>query len=391
MLSEAKNLGAFTVRMFDVPRIILSRLEGQGQMNLTDLKSIQAPLLKYFQRSLFVADPALEYLLYEFHAGKFATAITELRAKPKQLDVLLQYLEKRDTKKAEVPESEYEVWKKAFHRKFWVDLDRDQTARNKFVGDYLDIETMCNTDVILPPVPIVDSETMFDIARSINSFTKAIAPRTKPCATYFLFQKALLSNDSLLEKVANYLRNDPTQLTIIKIKNLDIWLAGSVEQRENYKKLMDVMFEIRKKNPNKIFMALESWYVSYAAACYGYNIVSTTMTGFDRDSDFGRNVYGSWFDPELMYYMPFDKLERKVLKNTNHLLPCYCSACKRIKNFSDVSKDDWYNLRREHYVLTMNEYMRQISQAIAERTIELAREKLANSQLPLLQGLIPQQ
>jgi hypothetical protein len=250
---------------------------------------------------------------------------------------------------------------------------------------------MCNTEVILPPVPVVDSEIMFDIARGINTFTKTIAPRTKPCATYFLFQKALLSNDSLIEKVANYLKNDPTQLTIIKIKNLDIWLAGSVEQRENYKKLMDVMFEVRKKNPNKIFMALESWYVSYVAACYGYNIVSSTMTGFDRDSDFGRNVYGSWFDPDWMYYIPFDKLKDKVLKNTNHVMPCYCAVCKKIKNLSEVTKDDWYNFRREHYVLTMNKYMRQISQAITDRTIELTREKLVNSQLSLLQDLIPRQ
>jgi hypothetical protein len=392
MLSGTKHLGTFAVRLFDVPRIILSRLEGRSQISLTSLKSVQEPFLRFLQKSLFIVDPALEYLLYEFHANKFADAINELRTKPKQLDVLLQYIEDRAKKKAEISESEYEVWKKAFHRKFWVELDRDQAARNKFVGDYLDIETMCNAEIVIPPVPVVDSENMFDIAKGINSFTKTIAPRTKPCATYFLFQKALLSNDSLIDKVANYLRNDPTQLTIIKIKNLDIWLAGSVEQRENYKKLMDVMFEVRTKNPQKIFMALESWYVSYAAACYGYNIVSTTMTGFDRDSDYGTNTYGSWFDPDWMYYIPFDTLKDKILKNTKkHLLPCYCAVCKKIKNLSDVSKDDWYNYRREHYVLTMNEYMRQISQAITDRTIELAREKLANSQLSLLQGLVPRQ
>ena len=138
-------------------------------------------------------------------------------------------------------------------------------------------------------------------------------------------------------------------------------------------------------------MALESWYVSYASACYGYNIVSTTMTGFDRDSEFGSNTFGSWFDPDWMYYISFDELKEKVLKNTNHVMPCYCSVCKKIKDLSAVSRDDWYNFRREHYALTMNEYMRQISQAITDRTIELARDKLANSQLALLQSLIPRQ
>lgn len=116
------------------------------------------------------------------------------------------------------------------------------------------------------------------------------------------------------------------------------------------------------------------------------------MNGFDRDSDYGTNTYGSWFDPELMYYVPFDELKEKILKNThNHVMPCYCSACKSIKNLSEVNKDDWYRLRREHYALTMNEYMRMISKAIKDRTIELAAQKLANSQLALLQTLIPRQ
>jgi hypothetical protein len=392
LLSESKHLGTVTVRLFDAPKVILPRLQNKGQLSIANLsQSVEDLFLRFSKKTALITDPALEYLLYEFHAGKFASAIKLLRTQPKQLDVLLRYLEDREEKKKKIGEREYEVWKKAFHKKFWCDLDRDQAGRNKFVGDYLDLETRCATDVMLPPVPVIDSETLFDIAVGINSFAKTIAPRTRPCATYLLFQKSLLSNDSLVEKAANYLINDPTQLTIIKIKNLDIWTSGAVRQRENYKKLMDAMYQVRKVNPNKIFMALESWYVSYAAACYGFNIVSSTMTGFDRDSEFGKNTFGSWFDPELMYYLPFEELKSKVLKNTNHVMPCYCSVCKRIKNLSEIEKDDWYRLRREHYALAMNEYMRQISQAINDRIIELARDKLANSQLPLLQHLIPRQ
>jgi hypothetical protein len=391
MLSESKHLGVYAIRVFDVDNILLSRFENKGQMSISTSRSAQEPFLKFAKKMVFVADPSLEYLLYEFHANKFANAIRQLRTEPKQLDVVLEYLQEREERKAQISESEYEVWKKAHHRQFWCQLDREQADRNKFVGDYIDIEKRTRTEVIIPPVPVVDSETMFDIAKGINSFTKTIAPRTVPCATYFLFQKTVLSNDSLTERIANYIKNDPTQLTIIKVKNLDIWTSGSVNQRENYKKLEDAMFEARKNNPTKIFMALESWYVSYAAACYGYNIVSSTMTGFDRDSDYGRNVYGSWFDPEWMYYMSFNDLKAKVMKNTNHVIPCYCSVCKKIKDLSKVSKDNWYNYRREHYVLTMNEYMRQISKAIKNRTIELARDKLVNSQLALLQMLIPTQ
>jgi hypothetical protein len=392
MLSESKYLGTYVVRIFDAPKIIVPRLRHTEQISIASLKSVEELFLKFARKNVLFIDPSLEYLLYEFHAKKFVGAIKGLRTNAKQLETLLCYLEERDATKKKISEKEYEIWKKAFHKKFWYDLDRNQPARNKFVGDYLDIETLCASEVFMPPVPVVDSEGMLDIAIRINTFAKTIAPRTRPCAAFLLFQKSLLSNDALVDKVIAYLRADPTQLTIIKIKNLDLWTPGYVRQRENYRKLMDAMHEIRQRNPDKVFMALESWYVSYASACYGYNVVSSSMHGFDRDSDFGTNTYGSWFDPELMYYIPFDELKDKVLKNThNHVMPCYCSVCKGIKNLEGVSKDEWYRLRREHYTLTMNEYMRMISQAISERTIELARDKLANSQLALLQTLIPRQ
>lgn len=126
-----------------------------------------------------------------------------------------------------------------------------------------------------------------------------------------------------------------------------------------------------------------------ARACYGFDIVSSSMHGFDRDSEYGTNTYGSWFDPELMYYVPFDDLKKRIVKNTGNRLPCYCSACKQIPNLEKVERDTWYLLRREHYVLTMNEYMRMIRQAIEDRNIELAREKILNSDISGLKNLIP--
>jgi hypothetical protein len=390
MLSESRHLGTYIIRVFDTQTIITPRLKNKTQLSIANLESVEALFLKFARQKVFFADPALEYLLYEFHARKFVKALKELRTKPKQLDVLLHYLEERDAKKEEYEKKEYERWKKAFHKKFWYELDRHQNVRNKFIGDFLDVETSCSSEVFIPPVPIVDSEGMLDIAERINSITKSIAPRTKPCATYFMFKKSFLRNDNLVDRFVSYIKSDPTQLTIVKIKNLDIWKAGCVQQRENYKNIMDAMYEARKMNPSKIFMALENWYVSYASASYGYNIVSTSMHGFDKDSSFGTNTYGSWFDPELMYYVPFNELKTKVLKNThNNVMPCYCSVCKEIKNLSEVTKDEWYRLRREHYTLTMNEYMRIISKAIRDRTIELSREKIANSQLALLRDLIP--
>lgn len=387
LLSETKYLGSYVIRFFDTLDTIMPRLQNQGQIVLNTNKSIEDFFLKFSKKNIAFIDPSLEYLLYEFYGGKFLRAL-ERMTKGKQLEILLQYLKERDAKKQTLEASEYEVWKKAFHRKFWYELDRNPVKRSKFVGDFLDMETMCESDILIPPVPIADSEGMLDIAMRINHLAKAIAPRTKQYATYLLFQKSVLCNDALIEKIVNILKADPTQLTIVKIKNLDLWTPGQITQRENYKKLMDAMYETRKKNPAKLYIAFENWYQSFASACYGFDIVSTSMHGFDRDSEFGKNVRGSYFDPDLMYYLPFDDL-RKLVKNNDDHLPCYCSRCKSISDLDEIDPDSWNMLRREHYVLTMNEYMRMISQAIEDQNIELTREKLANSELSRLKELIP--
>ena len=391
LLDEAKYLGAYVIRIFDTLNTLIPRLQRQNQMDISSGQSLEELFIRFNRTNLGIIDPATEYLLYEFHAGRFLRTLRRIR-KQRQLDVLIRYLEERYAKKEQLKNNviEYEAWKKAAHKKFWYNLDRNALERGRFVGDYLDLETMCGSGISIPPVPIVDSEGMLDIALRINRLAKAIAPRTKPYATYLLLQTSVLRNDALVDKIIEYMKADPTQLTIIKIKNLDLWSAGLVRQREAYRKLMDSMCEIRKKNPSKLYMALENWFVSFASACYGFNMVSTSMHGYDRDSEYGTNTRGSWFDPDLMYYVPFEDLETIVHNNGNRL-PCYCSICKQIVSLENIERDAWNMLRREHYVLTMNEYMRMISQAIKEQNIELAIDKLSNSEVSRLKTLIPRE
>ena len=389
LLEEAKYLGSYVIRIFDTKDTILPKLESQEQMTLPENKSIEEPFVKFNRKNIIFTDPSTEYLLYDFYSGRFPRILRKIR-EGNQLDTLLKYLEDRENRKSSSDPSDYQLWKRAFHRKFWHVLDRDKTKRSQFIGDFLDIETLCGADVLIPPVPIVDSEGMLDIAMRINKLTRAIAPRTKPCATYFLLQKGVLKNDSLIKRIIALMKADTSQLTILKIKNLDLWNSGRLIQKESYKEIMDAMFEVRKKNPSKIFIALENWYQCFVSACYGFDIVSSSMTGFDRDSEYGTNTYGSWFDQDLMYYVPFDTL-KKMVKNTDNRLPCHCYACKQISDLRKVDRDTWYIRRREHYALTLNDYMRMIRQAIEDRHIELAKEKILNSDVSGLKNLIPRQ
>ena len=102
LLSETKYLGTYIVRLFDAQKVIIPRLENKKQLSLTNLQSVEELYNKFCSKNVLIIDPALEYLLYEFHANKFATAVRDVRTKTKQLDVLLQYLKNRDDKKMEI-------------------------------------------------------------------------------------------------------------------------------------------------------------------------------------------------------------------------------------------------------------------------------------------------
>ncbi len=388
LLAETKYLGSYVIRIFDTLNTILPKLEQQEQTVLPNNESIEELFVNFNKQNIILIDPSTEYLLYEFFTGKFPRVLRKIR-EDNQLDILLNYLEECCSRKEEMKPSEYKHWKRANHRKFWYSLDRNHSERSRFVGDFIDLETHCGTDVIVPPVPIIDSEGMLDIAMRINKLTRAIAPRTKQCATYLLLQKGVLKNESLMKKIVATLQDDPTQITTVKIKNLDLWNSGKTVQKESYKTIMDTMFKIREENPNKIYIALENWYQCFVSACYGFDIVSSSMNGFDKDSNFGTNTYGSWFDPDLMYYVSFDDFKNKTIKNNQNIIPCYCSACKQISDIEKIDRDAWYLLRREHFVLTMNEYMKMIRRAINDRHIELAREKIINSDISGLKNLIP--
>lgn len=59
------------------------------------------------------------------------------------------------------------------------------------------------------------------------------------------------------------------------------------------------------------------------------------------------------------------------------------------KSSITIDPDSWNRVRRKHYVLTMNDYMTMIAKAIKDKKIELAIDKLINSDISRLKKLIP--
>lgn len=90
-LSESKYISSCAIRIYDAPTTIRLHLKNIGQQSIADMKSVEEPFLEFRRKTLVIIDPALEYLLFEFHAQKFLTALNYFRS-IKQFEVKLDPL-----------------------------------------------------------------------------------------------------------------------------------------------------------------------------------------------------------------------------------------------------------------------------------------------------------
>jgi hypothetical protein len=376
-----EHLGTYVVRLFDAENILSPLLSQVNQQGLIE-KWAFSSLREFAEHNILFIDPALEYLRYEPHLNKFAG----LRI-PK---VFASYVKICQQKNEEMDSSEYRKWKEARHKLFWKKLDEDPKQEEIMLGEIRDLELYYKADVLLPPVPLVTSEKLFDISKKINRIFRGISKsRPAECANYFVFPQNVLQDDSMIDEVLEYIReDDSSNLTALKFKYFDVEKRGALSERENYGNLSKELAIIKEQHPNKVFMLLEGSHHVYPSAVVGFDIVSTSTTGLDLDGGFGTYPYGHWYDPEKMVQRPYEEV-KKLFNNNGHYMPCRCEACKKITNIDSIALDEWNYFRRQHYILTMNNYMEEIQRAIIERNIELARDKLVNSDLSNLKDLIP--
>ena len=388
-------LGAHVIRLFDLKKLIDPRLSRKDQTTL-DNSYIEETFLKFQKKNVFFVDPSLEYLFYTTRMRSFATT-------PNLPEPILEYVENSLQKKEKVPPQEYKNWQRAYHSKFWHELDKDRRTRNRMIGELLDYQMERRVDIAIPSVPLATNESLFDLAIAINKISRELVranyESVDQCATYFLMPSWILTRketikEYIMTRLVEYIKRTPAKLTILKFKYLDIGQNRIIE-REEIRKLLIEISRIRKAQPKRLFMLLEGGIYASVLATVGFDIVSTSLTAYDGDGGFSLEKRGQWFDPKEMVPRSIKDVWT-MYKNGGDNLPCYCSACigmsetmKQLEDYKSINIDEWNMYRREHYCLNMNEIMRQTDQAIEDRQVELLTDKLANSELALLKDLIP--
>jgi hypothetical protein len=387
-LFPLQYVNAYTVRLDDQPNEIFANRASLNQMTM-DMKSYANEYVrKFYDETVEIIDPASEYLYYE-SGYDLLKQLKYLNKKSKKLTNVMAYLDNLENFKNNLPDDQYQRRKKSDYKKFWNDLYKNPSELNKLIGETHDIEIEYGSDILLPFVPVIINESMLDITMSINRISNAISPRDS--ASYLILNISVLKDDDLMDKIREYLSNDPNKLTVMKIKTMELDKSGYSEQRINYKELMKTMSNITEEDKDKTYILLEGGSQTFPSAVVGFDMVSTTMTGFDRDATSGGfGGYGGYFIPDKLWSIPYDKAMEKFDKNGG-VPTCSCPACAEIASLGhrNIGVARWNALRREHFVYQMDDLMRKIVSSIKERKVELLDKFIEKSEVSKLHELIP--
>jgi len=392
-LYPQKYIKGFLIRFSDKPDIILPSQSKLSQMNLNMESFAFEGYKKILSEYICVIDPSCEYLLYEGNneAYKLLSLFKKNKGRKNKFDYFIKYLNRRISAKKELTSNSYRNWKKREYKRLWYNFDRNISLMGRMIGEIQDLESKYKSDILIPCVPIIYNETMLDISININRISNAIADKNKNSATYLILNGTGLNNDNIIEKLQNFLLKDPSKITIMKLKNVDLNNSSMLLQREYYNEIMSTIINIIEDNNNKTYMLLDGGNQTFPSLISGFDIASTSMIGLDGDvvGSFGTTPYGRWFYKNKLITLPRKKII-DMYDNNNNML-CSCPACVDISRVGprNVSPDKWNILRREHYIFKMNELMSDITNSIKRREIELMRQFLLQSELSRLAMLVP--
>lgn len=381
--SESKHARMMTFRIFDVNNTLRPMLQS---INQTDL---EGNLAYEFEKELIetapiIIDPCMEYTWYSHFRKALSTnkdAPIEIRKLASQILAIEKKVEEN-----ELTKSEGFVKEKIVYEKFWLDLAKDKKKLSDVVTKILDFQNALHADIGLPPVPLVYSPELLKITEQINKIAQAIWVGEN-CATYIVLAPQWLKSEGLVKILIDYLKTVESKFVVLKIKNLELDKVSYVYQRRMFKKILEEINGIKQNNEEKVFMLLEAGYQLYPAIAGGFDFVSTSLRGLDKDGggfSTDSEGRGGFFHPKNLVVLPWRDV-RVMFANGG--LNCGCEICRGITDIPD--KDEWNILRRRHYMLAVSRMFEDINKYVIDKRIELALQKLSLSELSNFKRMLP--
>lgn len=381
--SELKHARMMTFRMFELDKTLKPLLQSIKQTTL-DGEMANAFEKDVIETTPILIDPCMEYTWYS-HFRKILSTNKDTPVEIRRLTLKILSIIKK-VEQRYITKSEGYAQEKTEYEKFWLDLAKDKKKLSEVVTKILGLQNSLQSDIGLPPVPAVYSPELLDVTIQINKIAQAIWVGEN-CATYVVLTPSWLKSEGLVDLLIKYLKSVESKFIVLKIKNLELDKVTFVYQRQMFKKIMEAINSIKQNNEEKVFMLLEAGYQMYPAIAGGFDFVSTSLRGLDKD---GRGFssdnegYGGFFSPKHLVVLPWRDVK---IMFANGGLKCSCEVCRSITSIP--SKNDWNKLRRMHYMFAVSRMLEELNKFVIDQKIELAIEKLSLSELSNFKRMLP--
>lgn len=396
---KPKQLSAYVVRLLDTGRTLYQSTKRNAVSNLIiDQKTLDNQFTPTSGEKILLIDPALEYLWYSANMERLAeTPFVSHTVR----EYIKGYLEKvKEIEKAKLNGDSEEglgksLLREAEHMNFWTCIYKDATKRMKLIRDTFNVELKARADILIPPVPLITSSHLLDVAIDLNEKSRAFAPalsqEKRECADYFVLKPEILRNEHIMSTIKEYVSTSESPLTLFKFKNLNLCEENRALERTAFKSFLMELSLVSQQFDNKAFGLLESGNQTFAAAFSSFAIVST---GFSLDREERRKnqkdipPFANRYDREQMVMQDHPTF-LKTVENNDNIIDCDCRDCVEHPSVSEHDFIEYNRRAKEHYLCCREMEMNEIITAIEKQQSQMAFEKYQRSSLKNLIDIIP--
>lgn len=374
------------VRLYSLPKLVVPEVENmKEQQNTPTLDGFKDPFTKFQDSNILICDPALEYTYFskKKYDDKFIDNLYFCSR-------LIRFFKEFELRKKELSDSDEEKsvmrLRREMYDELWLGNNRkDRNERNKMV-EQLTLYQLSYLPTSTPVGPHVLSSEYLKVALELNDLSQGLAYSNKrESFSYVSFYPSCIKKPDLLAEYLDYVKkNKATKLHGMKFRELDLHCPVDYKARRGFKQFMEDIVLFKQDNKDRAFMLLEAG-TQYYVALQAFEIVCTSMTGFDHDVDGGKREKGQ---PMTIHWWNEHKMWPRPTFDAPLPEPDHCPYCNSTPNF-DFEDSVINRRRRGHRLFDLNNDASQYCQHIGARDIGFhMRKRVANAEFSYATDLI---
>lgn len=377
------------IRLYNVPPLLQNRMKNltNGPVALT-LENKPLPrdsFASFYNSNLLVCDPAMEYtrLTKPKYDERFVKRLPFIER-------LSRYFREFEEQRKEIEVSKsisVERLRRNMNERLWLGSSKGERKERNAMAEQIMLYQLKYFHTGTPVTPLVETLEELKVAIELNEVCQAISyANNKDCVSYIPFHRFAVKNRELISRYIQYLRDNKTsKLDAMKFRDLDLHCPVDYKARRGFKHFLEEMAGLRADQPDRGSMLLDGG-TQYYVAMQVFDIVSTSMTGFDGDVDGGGRKKGeemtmSWWNEMKMWPIPAD--EEAPKPNPGH-----CEFCQGTPDF-DVEPALLNRRRRGHKLSDLNNDASDMAQAIESKKVGVVmRKRIAFAEFSYANDLI---